>query len=239
MNKFEEEDDDDEEEPDWKDSYSDLMTDLLAVFVLLLSFALVSQSAVNRKATETQQSMVDVTPDISILTDQDGVLPEQDSLEVNEDNFNELYELMKEYIEEYGLSESLNVTKIGNDQILLRVAASVFFDSGSTDIHPKAEPFLDKISELFDNYEQSIKMIRIEGHTDNRPMKSAKYDSNWELSAGRAVNVLKYIVEISGLKPEKFSAIGYSEYYPIATNDTEAGRAKNRRVDFFIEAVEQ
>lgn len=238
MNKFIQEDEDDEEEPDWKDSYSDLMTDLLAVFVLLLSFALINQSAVNRKAVEEQQSMVDITSQISILSDHEGLLPEQSSQEAKEEDFNELYESTKKYIKEEGLSERLNVTKQGNDQILLRVSASVFFDSGSADINTNAEPFLDKISDLFVTHEKSIKMIRIEGHTDNRPMKSAEFDSNWELSVSRAVNVLKQIVEISELKPEKFSAVGYSEFYPIAANDNDAGRAKNRRVDFFIEAVD-
>ncbi len=238
MNKFIQEEEEDEEELDWKDSYSDLMTDLLAVFVLLLSFALINQSAVNRRAVAEQQSMVDITPQISILSDQEGVLPEQNSLEAKEDDFNELYESMKEYIEEEGLSEKLNVTKQGNDQILLRVSASVFFDSGSADINTNAEPFLDKISDLFVIHEKSIRMVRIEGHTDNRPMKNAKFDSNWELSVSRAVNVLKQLVESSGLKPEKFSAVGYSEFYPITTNDTASDRAKNRRVDFFIESVD-
>lgn len=240
MSKFKvDEEDDDEEEADWKDSYSDLMTDLLAVFVLLLSFALINQSAVNRKAVAEQQSMVDISvPEISIFTDDEGVLPEQNSLEAEENDFNELYESMKKYIKDENLSEKLNVTKQGKDQILLRVAASVFFDSGSADINTDADPILDKISDLFVTYEESIKIVRIEGHTDNRPMKNGKYESNWELSVSRAVNVLKQILETSGLKPEMFSAIGYSEFYPIATNDTASGRAKNRRVDFFIESVD-
>jgi chemotaxis protein MotB len=239
VNKFIQVEEDDKEELDWKDSYSDLMTYLLAVFVLLLSFALINQSAVNRQAVAEQQSMVDIVPQISVLSDREGVLPEQSSLEAKkEDDFNELYESMKEYIEEEGLSEKLNVTKQGIDQILLRVSASVFFNSGSADININAEPFLDKISNLFVTHENSIKMVRIEGHTDNRPMKSARFDSNWELSVSRAVNVLKHLVEISGLKQEKFSAVGYSEFYPITANDNDAGRAKNRRVDFFIEAVD-
>jgi chemotaxis protein MotB len=239
VNKFIQDEEDDEEELDWKDSYSDLMTYLLAVFVLLLSFALINYSAVNRQSVAEQQSMVDIVPQISVLSDREGVLPEQSSLEAKkEDDFNELYESMKEYIEEEGLSEKLDVTKQGIDQILLRVSASVFFDSGSADINTNAEPFLDKISDLFVTHENSIKMVRIEGHTDNRPMKSARFDSNWELSVSRAVNVLKHLVEISGLKQEKFSAVGYSEFYPITANDNDAGRAKNRRVDFFIEAVD-
>lgn len=238
MNRFIEEDENDEEELDWKDSYSDLMTDLLAVFVLLLSFALINQSAINRKAVADQQSMIDIAPKISILSDQDGVLPEKNSLEAKEDDFNNLYETMKDYIEEENLSEKLNVTKLGKDKILLSVAATVFFDSASANINTSAEPILDRISELFIIYEESISIVRIEGHTDNRPIKSDKFESNWELSVSRAVNVLKKVMEESGIKPEKFSAVGYSEFYPIASNDTATGRAKNRRVDFFIEAVD-
>lgn len=239
MNRFIEEDENDEEELDWKDSYSDLMTDLLAVFVLLLSFALINQSAINRKAVADQQSMIDIAPKISILSDQDGVLPEKNSLEAKEDDFNNLYETMKDYIEEENLSEKLNVTKQGKDKILLSVAATVFFDSASANINTSAEPILDRISELFIIYEESISIVRIEGHTDNRPIKSDKFESNWELSVSRAVNVLKKVMEESGIKPEKFSAVGYSEFYPIASNDTATGRAKNRRVDFFIEAVDK
>lgn len=231
------EEEDDEEEADWKDSYSDLMTDLLAVFVLLLSFALINQSAASRKAIAELESMVDITPKISVFSDQEGVLPDQSSKEPQEDDFNELYEAIKQYIKDEGLSEELNVTKQGNDEILLRVSASVFFDSGSADINTNAEPFLDKISDMLVMYKKVIKMVRIEGHTDDRPMKSYKFDSNWELSASRAVNVLRRIVEISHLESKKFSAVGYSEFYPIATNDTIAGRAKNRRVDFFIESM--
>ncbi len=231
-----EEDDDDGQEADWKDSYSDLMTDLLAVFVLLLSFAMINQSIVNHKVKAN--NTVDITPMISVFQDQTGVLPDQNAIQFEEDNFNKLYESIKEYIKEEGLSEKLSVTKQGNDRILLRVSDSVFFKSGSADINSSAEPFLGKASEMFTRYREAIKIVRIEGHTDNRPIKNSKYDSNWELSSFRAVNVLRQIVEISQLEPKMFSAVGYSEFYPIDTNDTSDGRAKNRRVDFFIEAMD-
>ena len=68
-------------------------------------------------------------------------------------------------------------------------------------------------------------------------MRSAQFASNWELSTGRAISVLKEMLEKTGIEPVKFSAVGYSEYHPIATNETNEGRAKNRRVDFYIESV--
>ena len=79
----------------------------------------------------------------------------------------------------------------------------------------------------------------IEGHTDNVPIHNSKYDSNWELSTQRAVNVLKYFVVNKGENPEKLQAAGYGEYHPIAKNDTYADRAKNRRVNILITVKEK
>jgi chemotaxis protein MotB len=77
--------------------------------------------------------------------------------------------------------------------------------------------------------------LGIEGHTDNLPIKTEQFDSNWELSTARAVNVLRRVIELSDLDPSMFSAVGLGEFHPIADNETEEGRTQNRRVDFIIE----
>ncbi len=244
--------DEDGDEANWQDSYSDLMTDLLAIFVILFSFAMMSQAAeASKSKSASGQNVIAVAAESTILPDhssvlpgQEGVLPDQESILSDqestlhdEESFNNLYEYIKAYIDEAGLSDQLSVTKKGNKEILLRVAASVFFESGKADINPTAEPLLNRISDILTVYDDSIKIIRIEGHTDDHPINTSKYDSNWELSTSRAVNVLRRLLEISEFEPEKFSAVGYSEFYPVADNDTKTGRAKNRRVDFFIEAA--
>ena len=76
--------------------------------------------------------------------------------------------------------------------------------------------------------------ILIEGHTDNRSINTSKYPSNWELSTDRAVNVVRYFVEVMGQEPKRFSAIGYGEFQPVASNDTYENMSKNRRVDILI-----
>ena len=157
---------------------------------------------------------------------------------MNAEEFNKLYEYIKTYIEEEQLTDEFSVTKLGNDRILLRVAASVFFDSGRAEIDEAAEPVLQKISEILVTYQDSFKMVRIEGHTDNRPINTYLYASNWELSTSRAVNVLRWLLDTSGIEAKKFSAIGYSEYYPVEDNSTNEGKRKNRRVDFFIEGTD-
>jgi len=90
---------------------------------------------------------------------------------------------------------------------------------------------LDNITEAIRKYSNSI---RIEGHTDNVPIKTAQFPSNWELSTARATNIVHYLVDAHEFPPEKLSAIGYGEYRPIADNSSEEGRQKNRRVDVVV-----
>jgi chemotaxis protein MotB len=110
----------------------------------------------------------------------------------------------------------------------------VLFDSGKANLKDEAVEILSKITVAIRTYEQSIQMIRIEGHTDNVPINTAEFPSNWELSTARAVTVLKFLIQNQNLSPEMLSAVGYGEYHNIAGNDTAEGRAKNRRVDFVI-----
>lgn len=226
-------DDDDENEASWQDSYSDLMTDLLAIFVILFSFAMMSQAIVIQAVKADAASQAEALAAAEL---EQSVAMSSSSLPNETDHFNNLYEYIKAYIEESDLSDQLSVTKLDDDKILLSVAASIFFNSGKAEINADAEPLLQKISEILTVYQDSIAMVRIEGHTDNRPINNYLYDSNWELSTSRAVNVLRKVLEISGLEAKKFSAIGYSEFYPVEDNSTQEGRARNRRVDFFIES---
>ncbi|MDR1550432.1 MAG: OmpA family protein [Hungatella sp.] len=213
-----------EEEASWQDSYSDLMTDLLAIFVILFAFAMMNQALTIQENKREKEA---------------AAVQQQNNFVSDAEEFNKLYEYIKAYIEEEQLTDELSVTKLGNDRILLRVAASVFFESGRAEIDGAAEPVLQKISEILVTYQDSFKMVRIEGHTDNRPINTRIYDSNWELSTSRAVNVLRWLLDTSGIEAKKFSAIGYSEYYPVEDNSTSEGKRKNRRVDFFIEGTNE
>ncbi len=106
-----------------------------------------------------------------------------------------------------------------------------FFDSGSDQIKPEGLVLLDTIATSFvglDNH------IRVEGHTDNVPIKSSKFPSNWELSTARATTVVAHLITNFGLPPGKLSAAGYAEFRPIRSNDSAEGRARNRRVDIVV-----
>lgn len=230
MNRFHRiEEDEGEDEASWQDSYSDLMTDLLAIFVILFAFAMMNQ-ALTIQENKREKEAAAVSQAAAL---------QRDDFKSGSEEFNKLYEYIKTYIEEEQLTDQLSVTKLGNKEILLRIAASVLFDSGRAEINEDAEPVLQRISEILVTYQGSFKMVRIEGHTDNRPINTHIYDSNWELSTSRAVNVLRWLLETSGIEAKKFSAIGYSEYYPVEDNSTYDGRSKNRRVDFFIEGTNE
>lgn len=238
------EDDDDEEESGDEESYlasySDLVTDLMAIFVLLLSFALVTVSgSVSTAKAQENSSDLEIVQSMDVIRPNDGeaeAVQQPTAVVVQEDDLEELLRAIQSYIDSEGLFDQLSVNRNGRHQILLRVSDSALFASGKADISSETAQMLTRISDIFNRYEKSIYMIRIEGHTDNRPIKNAQFDSNWELSTSRAVSILRWLQADSMMSAKKFSAVGYGEFQPAADNDTPEGMATNRRVDFIIEA---
>src|SRR3984957_11526479 len=123
---------------------------------------------------------------------------------------------------------SVSPTKEG---IVVSLREAGFFDSGSAALKPGAIPTLTKIVKVV-GPEQA--RIRIEGHTDNVPIHSARYDSNWELSTARATEIIKLLIVRFAITPNRLSASGYGQYYPVASNQSADGRSQNRRVDLVI-----
>ncbi len=119
--------------------------------------------------------------------------------------------------------------------LTISVAETVFFDSGSAELKTNSLDVLNRIGEIL--LTMSNKNIRVEGHTDNKKISKklqSKYPSNWELSADRAVNVVRYFQDKVGIDPGNLSAVGYSEFRPVASNDTPEGRAQNRRIEIVV-----
>lgn len=120
--------------------------------------------------------------------------------------------------------------------LVLRLPEFLFFDSGQAKLRPEAMPLLNKLAGLLKNIPNSI---LIEGHTDNRPIHTPQFPSNWELSTARAAALVRYFVEESHLDPAHCAAAGYGEYQPLADNNDENGRQANRRVDLIIRPMER
>jgi chemotaxis protein MotB len=119
----------------------------------------------------------------------------------------------------------------GPDGLTVSLREAGFFESGSADIKPNARSAFARMAEVLRGHGYHI---RIEGHTDNQPIHNGQFASNWELSTGRATELVRLLIMVYNFPPELLSAAGYGEYHPIAGNDTDSGRAKNRRVDVVI-----
>lgn len=115
--------------------------------------------------------------------------------------------------------------------LVIRISEHLFFKSGDASIQPEFIPLLDILGK---SLEKIPNHIRVEGHTDNVPINTPRFPSNWELSTTRATTILRYLLTHYNFEPHRLSATGYAEFYPIATNETAKGRLQNRRVDLVI-----
>lgn len=224
----------------WMDTYGDMVTLLLTFFVLLFSFSTINETKwKNIVAAFTKEfgnpSDVDNAPDSIDSLDPNMTLPPslKPSNTDSPPDVDALYIGIKEYIKDSGMEDSIGVTRT-EFEIVIRFLDSVMFDSGKAELKPESYAVLDSIADVLAEYGDDIKMVRIEGHTDNVPIHNSKYPSNWELSTNRAVQVLKYFLEQKSFNAEKISAVGYGEFHPIDDNNSDLGRSKNRRVDFVI-----
>lgn len=216
--------------PAWLATYGDMMTLCLCFFVLLFSFSTIDAEKFKAVAESLQGALgvFESGPTISIIpnvNDYPNDIPDDEGID-----YRELYEDIKRKLDEKGLQNS--VTLVINERgLLIRFLDNVLFPSGSAELKVDSREIIDMLADVVKKNDNSV---RIEGHTDNVPIRTGKFPSNWELSTARAVNVVRYLIEIRGIAPDKLSAAGYGEYHPIEKNDNADGREKNRRVDIVI-----
>jgi chemotaxis protein MotB len=121
--------------------------------------------------------------------------------------------------------------KIIHGRMVLKLKSAVLFDSGRTRLKSAGERALAEIAKVLKTIDD--KHFQVAGHTDDRPMRSRRFKSNWELSTARAVEVVKFLQE-RGVKPSNLSAAGFSQYQPVARNTTRRGRRRNRRIEITL-----
>ena len=212
----------------WMDTYADTITLLLTFFILLYSFSTTDNEKL-RLIAAALKGQVNGVPmkleDVPDITDQDieQGIGEKSPYQI-------LLEDIQEIIDRNGLTETVKIRE-EDAGVVLQLSESILFDLGKSDLKADSTPILEVISGLIPSIENEI---MVQGHTDNIPISSGTYESNWELSTSRAVNVVKYFIETKGFDPTRFSATGYGEYRPLVDNTTEENRAINRRVDILI-----
>jgi chemotaxis protein MotB len=129
------------------------------------------------------------------------------------------------------ISEHVVALRLGRDGLVISLREAGFYDSGSAIPHPQSRAALDQIAAVLAAAPYDL---RIEGHTDNVPIHTAQFASNWELSTARASELAKSFIVDHDIAPARLSAAGYAEYHPVASNDTPDGRSQNRRVDIIV-----
>jgi chemotaxis protein MotB len=140
----------------------------------------------------------------------------------------ELASSLEQELKDY--KAKLKITERG---LVITFLAEIFFDSGKDVIKENAKSVLDKVAKVL-NESVADSYVAVEGYTDNDPIKYSGWRSNWELSSARALAVLHYFVDFAKVNPERFSAVGYSEYRPVVDNVGFENKRQNRRVEIVI-----
>ena len=230
--------------PAYMNTYGDMMTLLLTFFVLLFSMSNVD-NAKFKAFIESFSGSSGILNGGEVILNEQGMLgngvqqfpsnkqiTESGDYEDYEKNkeLNSIKENLEEFIDDEKLQEKVGVEHTG-DAIIIRFDDILLFETGKATLRPAAKEVLQTIGQGLLKYIDQGYRVSLEGHTDNIPISTPQFPSNWELSAARAIAVAKYFIEDMHFSPETISAEGYGEYRPIASNDTPEGRLANRRVE--------
>ncbi len=216
--------------PAWMATFADLATLLMTFFVLLLSFA-------NMDIVKFRQMAGSVKDAFGTQVETPGVYEERSdtavTIQLSEEedrtiDMMQMGERIRKTVEEQELEDKTEI-KVTEDGVTLTVDGTFMFDGGSAKLKPEFEKFLGEIAKIIEEHDYPL---AIEGHSDNIPIKSPIYPSNWELSSSRATAVLRYLIEKFQIPAKRLMAVGYSDTKPLVANDTPQNRARNRRVEF-------
>lgn len=167
--------------------------------------------------------------DVNELEESDDLAREMEEAKLAESE--QLAEKIQEAVAENSLDKDIDIT-FTSQYVQLTLKGSILFDSGKAELRADAMPMIDKVAAILERYAEST--VEIEGHTDNVPISTAKFESNDVLSSYRALSMFNYLVENTSLDPAMLKHSGRGEYIPVADNGTPEGRAKNRRIEIKI-----
>lgn len=232
----------------WVTTFSDLMSLLLTFFILLFSMSTVSEEKFSEASRSIQNAFVGEGSGAGVLDG--GMIDEKDQADDGFDDSNDgeddldeefisntipqaIIQLEKEaraLIKKEGIEDKVSVSS-DQEGIYLDIQESILFESGEAEITNNGKETLDSLVSVI---ALSNNEVVVEGFTDDVPIRSTRFPSNWELSTGRALSVVHHLEENEGIRPERLSAKGYGEYSPIVPNDNAKNRAKNRRVNIVL-----
>lgn len=212
--------------PGWEIVYSGFILILLCFFIMLCSFSTMEEAKVMR-FVRSFSNAVSFFPGGIKFESGSAAVPRSAGMVETRSTMAKLYEHLERLSDRFDLKDELEVL-FSKEGLVMRLSELTLFESGVATISPQALPLLEKIGAII---AQTQYLIRIEGHTDNVPIHTFLFPSNWELSTGRAVNVLRYFIEHHQIDAQRLSAEGFGEFQPLVANDTAENRTKNRRVE--------
>ncbi|MCL6450691.1 MAG: OmpA family protein [Acetobacteraceae bacterium] len=220
--------------PPWMLTYGDMVTLLLTLFVMLYAFSQVDLQKFEMVLVSLQGAFgvlrgggggVELGP----VTEPEEV-PGEQPFQVDWQQLRAASESLAEAVARAGLSGQVQL-QMEERGLVVRFADAVLFDLGRAELKPAARAILDEVARVVRPLPNPI---RVEGHTDDLPISTVRFPSNWELSTARATTVVRYFIEHHGFPPGRLSAAGYGEHKPVAPNTSDENRRKNRRVDVVI-----
>jgi len=227
----------------WLVSYADFVTLLLAFFVTIYAISRMDNAKLIQAEDSIQRALnapvflggFPVEPGIGIHETPGirGDLPAASLRASPETQIEEVSRLVQDSLRDMANFKDIRMM-VTSRGLVIHLPEFLFFATGEAQIRPEAAPLLDRLAAIL---EKIPNQVMVEGHTDNRPINTPQFPSNWELSTQRATNILRYLVEKDHLDPARFAAAGYGEYAPLASNGDEAGRRLNRRVDIVIKPL--
>jgi chemotaxis protein MotB len=220
--------------PGWEVIYTGFILIMLCFFIMLCSFSKIEKSKVEHfvasftRAVSVMPGGVKVRPGEQARHSLPDIAYEQGEMAL-------IFQELQKAVGELGLAEDLSFTSLRNG-LVVRLADKALFDLGVAEISEEAFPLLDKIGAIISKGSYSVE---IRGHTDDFPIHTERFPSNWELSTARAVNVLRYFVESQGISAERLSAAGFGEFQPVVPNESDELRSKNRRVEIIFRLLKK
>lgn len=226
----------------WLLPYADLLTLLLALFIVLFASSSVDEAKFSQISSVFNQifdggtGVMDSSSPTAVPVPKDSAGEENENSSYLEDqqSLEGIQQKLDDYIAVHELENQFQ-TKLTEEGLLITIRDNILFETGKATIKAEYSNLAEDISQLL--VFEKPRQIVVTGHTDNVPINSSEFPSNWELSMMRAINFLKTIVSTNELDPQLFSVKGYGENKPVASNDTAEGRSKNRRVEVLIQPL--
>jgi chemotaxis protein MotB len=218
----------------WQIVYTSFVLILLSFFIMLSTFATMDPARVLRFTRSFAKAVNVLTGGLGFERGESVMNPSVPVVD-KQNELADIFHAIEDYTEALEIDKEIELASSAKG-VVMTLADKALFRLGEAQVTASAQRLLNKIGAIVS---QTGYYVRIEGHTDNLPIQTERFPSNWELSTARAVNVLRYFVEKLGIPARRLSAAGFGEFQPKYANDTAENRARNRRVEIIFTATDQ